>query len=277
LTTPRTRSYYTRFIKSRRPAFSHKIQYSSAHIRRVEKISNNLHLVEAFLEKELYNPEPPQFVMTWIPGYEAIPLSIALYRRKTIWFLVKPVGETTHAMTSRSGYYIGLYGPLGRPLLPLDGYRYLFIAGGSGIAPIIHYADKLCRSRSCDTVYCAWRSGEVGKIPELMKNLGTRVATVCMDHGCDVKGLASDAIRYLRLEDYDYIVVSGSRALIDSIVENIDRRLYSRTIVVLESRVKCGLGLCGECRISEKSDKLLCVDGPGFYLSEVTGDLGYGE
>jgi len=37
-------------------------------------------------------------------------------------------------------------------------------------------------------------------------------------------------------------------------------------LVTLEARMHCGIGKCGRCNMGEK---LVCVDGPVFYQSEV--------
>ena len=105
----------------------------------------------------------------------------------------------------------------------------------------------------------------MGVIPRLIRELGSRVITVCMDNGCDVKGLVVNALNTID-EEFDYIVSCGPIDMIRDILSN-SRRLGTH-IVILDSYVKCGLGLCGSCLIPG-TKYYLCIDGPGFYAEDV--------
>jgi len=213
--------------------------------------------------------------MVWVPGCEAIPLSIVRYSENYIEYLVKPVGPTTSKLVEPStvSSHVGVYGPLGKPLLPVNGDSYLFIAGGSGLAPVLHYLDKLKSGRKT-VVYAAWSFEEVGAVPEIVSSLGGEVVTACLSRECDVNGLASDALDYVNLEEYSYVIVSGPMEMIRSVARRIEPKHYAKTVVILESTVKCGLGLCGTCRVFPDKSLFLCIDGPGFYLSDVAESLG---
>jgi len=223
--------------------------YTPGKITGIDRVSKTLYIVKVKLVAKLGNPQPPQFTMVWVPGCEAIPLSIARYSGNYIEYLVKPVGPTTSKLVEPSmvSKYIGVYGPLGKPLLPVNGDSYLFIAGGSGLAPVLHYLDKLKGKRST-VVYAAWSFEEVGAVPEIVSSLDGEAVTACFSRECDVKGLASDALNYVNPEDYSYIIVSGPMEMIRSIARRIEPKHYTKTVVILESTVKCGLGLCGTCR-----------------------------
>jgi len=248
--------------------------YTPGRVTGIDRVSKTLYIVKVKLEESLSNPKPPQFTMVWVPGYEAIPLSIARYSGNYIEYLVKPVGPTTSKLVEpiMVSKYIGVYGPLGKPLLPVSGDSYLFVAGGSGLAPVLHYLDKL-KSRRNTVVYAAWSFEEVGAVPEIVSSLGGEVVTACLSRECDVNGLASDALDYVNPEDYSYTVVSGPMEMIKSIARRIEPKHYAKTVVILESTVKCGLGLCGTCRVFSGKSLFLCIDGPGFYLSDVAEGL----
>jgi len=201
--------------------------------------------------------------MLWVPGLEAIPMSIAGYdpSDEVLEFLVKPVGSTTSKLAeARAPEYMGVYGPLGKPWYP-SGRRILFLAGGSGVAPILHFARKRCNGRLCHVVFGAWRFDEVGEIPSLLSSLGVSVTTACLDEGCDIKGTLVDAYKTLSVEEYDEIVVSGPIEVLRKIA--VERKQGIRHYYILEAIVKCGIGLCSSCRLPGTS-LLLCVDGPLF-------------
>jgi len=244
-------------------------QYTSAIITNIEELSKSIYLVKTRLKQPLPPSLPPQFVNVWIPGYEAIPLSIAYRSGDKLWLIVKPVGETTYRLINmKPSSYIGLYGPLGKPLVPRVKGRLLLLSGGSGLASISQYMQYYCRGVYCRVVHAAWRFEDIGWIPEYVKWLNGDPVTVCMDEGCDVKGVLSD---YLALDDvssYEYIIICGPIGMITDVLKKIDRSLYDRVIVVMESIVKCGVGLCGSCRIGDKG-LFLCIDGPGFHASQL--------
>ncbi len=245
-----------------------KTQYYTIIVRGIEKLSRNIFLLKTEIINRVFKAEPPQFLMLWIPGYEAIPMSIAWLRDNELWFIVKPVGETTKKLVETSnGEYLGIYGPLGKPLIP-NGNNYLLISGGSGLATIMHYIQKICTEKNCRLIYGSWTYGEIGRIPSFIKKYGVKTNTVCLDDRCSYNGVLADYLKTIDLDRYDYIIICGSKNMVKSLVEKLGKH-RDKTIVVLESIVKCGIGLCGSCRIFPETDLLLCIDGPGFYLREV--------
>ena len=243
--------------------------YSSARVIDKIVLSRKYVLLELQLLNEFKKPKPPQFIMLWIPGYEAIPMSIAGFNPPDkILLFVKRVGKTTNYIYNRLSVdsIVGVIGPLGKPLILRKDSKYLFLAGGSGLASILHYIRyHKCTPDKCLTVYGNWSSRDMGVIPRLIRELGSRVITVCMDNGCDVKGLVVNALNTID-EDFDYIVSCGPIDMIRDILGN-SRRLGTH-IVILDSYVKCGLGLCGSCLIPG-TKYYLCIDGPGFYAEDV--------
>ncbi len=243
--------------------------YSSAKV--VDKIvlSRKYVLLELQLLNDFKKPKPPQFIMLWIPGYEAIPMSIAGFNPPDrILLFVKRVGKTTNYIYNELsvGSIVGVIGPLGKPLILKKDSKYLFLAGGSGLASILHYISyHQCTPDKCLTIYGNWSLTDMGVIPRLIRDLGSRVLTVCMDDGCDVRGLVVNALDTID-EEFDYIVSCGPIDMIRDIL-NYARDL-GKHIVILDSYVKCGLGLCGSCLIPG-TRYYLCIDGPGFYAKDV--------
>lgn len=246
-----------------------RVKYATTRILENKKLSKTIYLIKTKLLDEIPEPQPPQFVMLWIPGYEAIPMSIAYYNEKEMWFIVKPIGLTTNALSKiREGEYIGLIGPLGKPLLPLNGENYLFIAGGSGLAPVIYYLQKIS-SKSSKLIYGTWSFDEIGEIPELVRKMNCIISTTCLDNKCDYYGLVTDYIKQEDIDKYDYIIACGPIDMLKNLIRVIDRKYWCRTIVILESMIKCGIGLCGSCRVFPGKQNYLCIDGPGYYLSNI--------
>ena len=248
-------------------------KYVTVKVLTINSLSKNLFLVKTRLLSKLPKPEPPQFTMVWIPGYEAIPLSISYYSGNELWYIVKPVGTTTSKLVSQDNNikYLGVYGPLGKPLIPVNGTKYLFIAGGSGLAPILYYLQKLCLDsrKYCEVVYGAWSYDEIGLVPKYITTLGGKPITTCLDKECEVNGVATDYLQHIDPGYFDYIIVCGPYKMIIDITRKLKPKHYDKTIVILESMVRCGIGLCGSCKIFPRSEKHLCIDGPAFYLSTI--------
>jgi dihydroorotate dehydrogenase electron transfer subunit len=58
------------------------------------------------------------------------------------------------------------------------------------------------------------------------------------------------------INNYDYYLVSGPKAVLDQVVNLVGDSL--RGYVLTESLMKCGLGFCGSCALK---DFLVCRDG----------------
>jgi len=239
--------------------YSNNVLSSRFRIIRVEPIRN------------LMVPKPPQFFMVWVPGVDEIPLSVADYDGRTISFIYEVKGAGTNALSRLGpGSYLGLKGPLGKPLKVVEGSSTLLVVGGSGVAPT-PYITKYLSSSGC-SFEVVWG---VKKRSELF-NLGSLMSGVVYIHvateDCSVGycGLASELARELISKyKYDLVVGVGPKGMLKSLCEvtsGLD------TYVVLETMVKCGVGLCGSC-VLPGTEKLLCVDGPMFECGEVMGYL----
>ena len=243
--------------------------YHTGYIDGIEKLSSTLYMIRICLINDSIYSLPPQFVMIWVPGYEAIPMSIAEQSGdgSRINIIVKPVGETTRALVQMDNEYIGLIGPLGTPLTP-SADKILLIAGGSGIAPLIRYAQYYASlGKKLTLVLGAWSYREIGETLRLTKKYVDKVITACMDK-CEAHGLVTDVLSkgYVDENEYDYVIAAGPEAMLKNLAKLIKRP--NKTIFIMERHVKCGLGLCGSC-IIRGTNKLLCYHGPGFLLSEV--------
>lgn len=250
---------------------NHRIQYTTIQVIENKQLSNTLYLIRSKIKGFIPHPQPPQFIMLWVPGYEAIPMSIAGYdnENKTIDIIVKPIGPTTRYLASiRKNAYLGVYGPLGKPLVP-SGKKFLLLAGGSGVAPITHYVTALrCgRGNYCKVVFGAWSKREVGIVGEYIQSIGAEVKTVC-DEGCDYRGTVADVYRGEDKAEYDAIISSGPLSMSREVYRHTPPEILDRLYIVFETHVKCGLGVCGSCVIPGTS-LLLCIDGPAFSAKQI--------
>lgn len=217
-------------------------------------------------------PRPPQFAMVWVPGLESVPMSIASYDGEHLTLIVRPVGPTTRRLSEvRSGEVLGVKGPLGSPL-PLDEHdEVLVVAGGSGIA-VAHAVARYLKGRSrCVIAYGARSASDVGAIPVVLERLGAEVHVSTDDGSYGFKGTAVDLAEALGAERFSLVVACGPEGMLRATARRL-KGLGDRLVLVVESMVKCGLGVCGSCEVPG-TGLLLCRDGPGLPLSALRGWL----
>ncbi len=220
-------------------------------------------------------PHPGQFYLVWVPGYEAIPLSIALYKDSTVYFVVKVRGATTKLLVQKPPRHIGLIGPIGKPItLPDSSTRVLLLAGGTGVAPLIYLANILLKvAKEVVLIYGIKSVNEAIPLDKLVK-VGERLKVVYAseDGSTGVKGTVLDAVRqlYNNIEEYfDYVYAAGPQPMLCKLYTLLKNRSV-KTIFVLETFVRCGLGFCGKCKVPGLN-KLLCLEGPSFNIEVLSG------
>jgi len=241
----------------------------------IKALSEKYYYLELSLLENLdVDPRPLQFINIWIPSVDEIPMSISQLDGDKLYVLFKVVGEGTRSLRDRSGFF-GVKGPLGNGLVLSNYSRVLFVAGGSGIAPLPLLAKHAEENNiELDVVW------GVKKSPDLfnVKSIAPWVKSVyyatedCIVGYC---GRAVDVVNRVlsdHLWKYELVIGVGPRSMLLEICRRSSNQI--NVLVSLEAMVKCGLGACGSC-ILKPLPKLLCVDGPVFTCSEVIKHLEY--
>ncbi len=217
------------------------------------------------------SPEPPQFGMVWVPGMEAVPMTLIPESNDMVAILVRPVGSTTRALAAmRPGKRLRLIGPSGRGLRLKPGTA--IVTGGSAAAVALAYAYSgyegpyLIASRSAD---------EVLALRELLPG-GADAVTACEEGECDYLGTAVDALREGVIEAGAYLLAGPKPMLRGAYSILRERGMLGVSYAVVEVEVRCGTGACGLCRVPG-TPYLLCVDGPALPLSDLGTFLGVGR
>ncbi len=229
-----------------------------------------LEVMEGFRE-----PEPAQFIMIWIPGVDYLPMSVARYLGGgviEVFFNVR--GEGTKALSMSEGRVVGIVGPLGRGLRLDSRLKYLLIAGGSGLAPIVRVAEVLKGLGAEFRAVWGTRLGvDVGDVPRYFREAVNHELIVCSED-CSVGecGKASEvAVRVAEgLGNGFEVIAAGPKQMLASLTNSF-KALGIDPVLITEAMVKCGIGLCGECLIG--NGLRLCRDGPAFRSSEIINYL----
>jgi len=242
-----------------------------AKVVKVRRLSRKYLLAELELIEPLETPPSPgQFVMIWLPGTDYIPMSIAGYDglKITIFFSIR--GEGTKVLANSTGKVVGVVGPLGKALAINTKLSYLLVAGGTGLAPIIRLAKELSDLGLLTAVIWGTKEAEdVGEVPMYFKEITGFELRICTED-CSVGycGKATDLVNKILPEfKSGEIIVAGSTGMLATVAD-MGIKAGADPILILESMIKCGLGICGNC-ILGKTGLRLCRDGPAFRASEV--------
>ncbi len=223
--------------------------------------------------------QPGQFIIVRQSAKsERIPLTIADYNAKEEWItiVIQSIGLSTKriAALDAGDTLSDVAGPLGLPSefteeseQALRGYKFLFVAGGIGAAPVYPQV-KWLHSLGCEVdVIVGAKSSELiiyrEKMLEVCSNL-----YICTDDGSEgFKGLVTAKIDSL-IEDegkkYDHCVAIGPMIMMKfTSLTTAKHNLH--TIVSLNTLMVDGTGMCGACRVSvDGKIRFACVEGPEF-------------
>lgn len=246
-----------------------------AKVVKVRRLSRKYLLAELeLIEPFDIPPGPAQFVMIWLPGIDYMPMSITEYdgSRITIFFSIR--GEGTRALANSTGKVVGVVGPLGKALAINAKSSHLLVAGGTGLAPIIRLAKELNDLGLLTAVIWGTRGAEdVGEVPVYFREVTGFELSVCTED-CSVGycGRATDLVsEVLPKFEGGEVIVAGPNDMLATVAD-LGIKAGTDPVLILESMVECGLGICGSC-ILGKTGLRLCRDGPAFRASEVMGYL----
>lgn len=225
---------------------------------------------------------PGQFVMVSLPGIGEVPISISGYNPDSIELTIRNVGKATREICKISpGDHLYIRGPYGNgfPLQEFVGRHLLIIVGGSAIAavkPLVeHYINNSKFQLDGMDIIAGFKSPRHilfhDELNRWKKKYKVRI-TVDSDEDYAWMGSIGFVVNYIK-EVQD--ISCDTRAIIIGpplMMANSARELFQHgvkkenTYLSFERHMKCGIGLCGHCRIR---DKYVCLDGPVFSYNEV--------
>ena len=223
-------------------------------ICKIEKIVTHSKLHKTFFFDLRMNAKPGQFIMLWIPGIDEIPMSLSHIGDK-IGITVEKVGEATKALHKmREGNKVGVRGPYGKGF-EIVGKKALFVAGGTGIAPLFSLIKKYNGEKHI--VLGAKTKDLLLFKKELEESNHLYISTDDGSHG--YKGFASDlAKKIIEKENFDIVYTCGPEPMMKKILDLcLEKNIPMQAS--LERYMKCGVGICDSCAIDGYH---VCKDGP---------------
>ncbi|HIQ03056.1 MAG TPA: dihydroorotate dehydrogenase electron transfer subunit, partial [Desulfurococcales archaeon] len=101
------------------------------------------------------------------------------------------------------------------------------------------------------------------------RSLGAEILVSTEDGTLGYRGLVTDLLSRVNLEDYDTLLVCGPEGMMKRVYDYVKSRgLRIYTQFSLERYIKCGIGICGSCALNGLR---VCCDGPVFTMSDLEG------
>lgn len=255
----------------------------SALLKRKTRLSPSCSLLVLERPDGFSDARPGQFVSIRVSD-SPVPLlrrpySIMDLTPKTLSLLVKAVGRGSAEIAARKpGDTIDLMGPLGGFSFPEpDGTPVIFVAGGTGLAPLLFAARAWRRKRLLAETHILYGAGSRN---ELLRDLVKREFSVCrfatLDgssgfHG-DVVALCRELVRKKRLPA-GTLYSCGPRGMVRALVGST-RGIFSEHYTSLESIMACGVGACRGCAVPVRDARAtalrtVCGDGTVFRAEDI--------
>ncbi|ADV64872.1 dihydroorotate dehydrogenase [Desulfurococcus mucosus] len=244
--------------------------YTPAKVVSTERLSSSMYMKKVkLLDGDTVEPKPFQFILIWVPGVDLLPMSVAGFTSGEITLVVRERGEGTRKLLHYDGF-LGVSGFHGKGFEPWGYRRILFVAGGSGIAPFFHLAEKAWeKDIVVDVVWGVREAGELFNPARLLGKPRGDVYVATEDCRVGYCGRASHLASRLVAGNpgkWDAVIASGPIGLLREACGSLGG--FLDVYVNLEAYVKCGVGACGSC-VLKPHGLLLCRHGPVFKCSEV--------
>jgi dihydroorotate dehydrogenase electron transfer subunit len=242
---------------------------------RVTETIRESRTVATLVLDDAVDAQPGQFVMTWVPGLDEKPLSVAWPDPLTL--TVAAVGPTSQALQAlKPGDHAGWRGPYGH------GYRIdasrpaLLVGGGYGAAPLYFLADRMLAQGVPVTVALGARRDEDLILVDRFRARGATVLLATEDGSAGVTGYVTVAVEQYLAEQADRppaLYACGPEGMLVALHRICKAHALPGQLSV-ERYMKCGFGLCGQCALD---DMLVCTDGPVLDWQQLEGKGDFGK
>lgn len=218
---------------------------------------------------------PGQFVHMRIPGcFLKRPFSITSTDEGTLSIYYRVVGRGTRRLSSlKNGESVEVTGPLGQPFPPLHKKKWLLVAGGYGIGPLMFLMKKHNPEEAL--FFYGAQSKSYLKLTDELESLAMAVYTTD-DGSFGMKGKVTQALEehLQKTKGSSCVIYSCGPLPMLKAVAWLAKQYKLPCYVSMEERMGCGLGACLGCcipvwRDHQRSYLRVCTEGPVFKSEEV--------
>jgi len=212
---------------------------------------------------------PGQFLMLRINStcdpFLRRPLAILSLKGDSLEILYKVKGSGTSLLAGkRPGDVMSALGPLGNGFsTPGQDEEAIYIAGGTGLPPILALAEKVRRGR---LIIGAFGENDIPLWNRISSIRDVHAQATTEDGSFGKKGLATEALKDLlhEISRPSIIYACGPEGMLREITEQA-RMFGARCEVSLEEYMACGFGVCSACVVKTSEDsRKVCAQGPVF-------------
>jgi ferredoxin--NADP+ reductase len=247
-------------------------------ILNIRQLADKIVMMDVKAERVAKYCNPGQFIIVRLDEKgERIPLTICDYNRTegTVTIVFQAVGATTEKMLNlRVGdSFKDFVGPLGcaatfikEEIDALKKKKFLFVAGGVGVAPVYPQVKWLHEQGIEADVIIGARTEQMLILEKEMDAVCGNLFVATDDGSKGHDGLVTDVVKTLveAGQKYDECIVIGPMIMM-KFVSLLTKELEIPTIVSMNSIMVDGTGMCGACRLTVGDQvKFACVDGPEF-------------
>ena len=225
----------------------------------------------------LYDAHPGQFCMVWVPGVAELPMSImVMQKRPYAAFTVRKHGPASTALYNmQAGDSIGYRGPYGNSFDLRNG-RIMLVGGGTGLVPLMRLITRLGADDEITLIMGSKRKDEVlfeKTAEKIAENRRCEIITVTEDGSYGSKGLVTDMVKVQINSKYDALYTCGPEMMMYNTVKIAhDAKVFAQASI--ERVMKCGMGICGSCCMS---DAIVCSDGTVFDAQRLFANADFGH
>ncbi|HVN72792.1 MAG TPA: ribosomal protein S18-alanine N-acetyltransferase [Desulfomonilia bacterium] len=240
-------------------------------IQNVEVAAHTFHMV---LEGDMPPSLPGQFAMVQVSGtnepFLRRPLAILGNENMHQELLYRIRGEGTLLLsTKKAGESIKLLGPLGRGFTRHDGKEIIYLAGGTGLPPILSLAERI---KSGHFIIGAKNRHEIPLLERIKSIANTKVVITTEDGSLGIKGLATDALLDIIKDkggEDTVVYACGPEGMLRE-ASRLSAQIGFMCEVSLEERMSCGFGACTSCAVRTLSGNMrVCREGPVFNACDI--------
>ena len=246
------------------------------------------------VKKEFLNPitclmevEAPRVAKAAKPGQflivratadgERVPLTVCDYDKEkgTVTIVIQIIGASSRVICALEAgdSLVDVVGPLGQPsefmhqeTSEIMQQRYIFIAGGLGVAPVYPQAKYLHDLGAKVDIIIGAKNKELLIMKDEMAAVCDNLH-ICTDDGsAGEKGLVTEMLAKLieSGEKYTQAIAIGPMIMMKFVT--LTAKKYELPLIVsLNTLMVDGTGMCGACRVTiGGKTKFACVDGPEF-------------
>lgn len=238
---------------------------------RIASIKQETAHVKTFTFETSFGARPGQFLMVWLPGFDEVPMSIAMDDGECTKITFFDIGDMTKKLfTLREGDLVGLRGPFGTFYEWQKNQHLILVAGGYGAAPMYFVAKEALKDGCTIDFIVGARSKEHLLYLDEIRALKKTTLHIATDDGSEgYKGYNTEVLENLfntmvssfdSAQDDTLVFSCGPELMLKRVSELcIERRIQCS--LSLERYMKCGFGICGNCTVDPLGIRL-CCEGP---------------